>query len=96
MSFGGRKSESAFRSNNAALVGVSGPPIFAVASFQKVEGPDRSQSPRNVASHGTKSVKRRIDVRELGVEVGAEAVHSGDNREGDAGGDQTVFNGSGS
>ena|ERR1700687_622234 len=41
-------------------------------------------------------LQRAVDRGELGVQVGTEAVDHGDDREGDAGGDQSVFDGSGS
>ena len=40
-------------------------------------------------------VKLRRNRRKLGIQLGAEAVHDGDNRNGDASGDQAVFDGGG-
>jgi hypothetical protein len=36
-------------------------------------------------------LQRTVDRSELGVQLSAEAIHDGDNREGNASGDQSVF-----
>jgi hypothetical protein len=36
-------------------------------------------------------LQRTVDRSELGIQLSAEAIHDGDNREGNASGDQSVF-----